>query len=80
VITFTKTEWTIYGSVRERIAMRERETFALMNGFIQNNETLDNNYISIKAKIVIIEQMKFNAFTLNIEKETNSSYLKSLHL
>ncbi len=60
--------------------MRERETFALMNGFIQNNETLDNNYISIKAKIVIIEQMKFNAFTLNIEKETNSSYLKSLHL
>ncbi len=49
-----------------------------MNGLIQNNEMLDNNYISIKVKIVIIEQMKFNAFTLNIEKDTYSCYLKSL--
>ncbi len=49
-----------------------------MNGLIQNNEMLDNNYISIKVKIVIIEQMKFNAFTLDIEKDTYSCYLKSL--
>ncbi len=62
---------------RERERESERETIALMNGFIQNNQTLNNNYISIKVKIVIIEQMKFNAFTLNIEKETNSCYLKS---
>jgi hypothetical protein len=78
VITFTKTEWTIYGSERETRLRWERDAIPLMNGLIQNNEMLDNNYISIKVKIVIIEQMKFNAFTLNIEKDTYSCYLKSL--